>query len=229
MRLFPFLRLIVCPRCCICGRRLDEGERDICAACFFELPRPTWRAVDENPLLPLFYGRFQVLRASALFLYLPGSDSAALVQTLKFRHRPALGIRLGELMAEEWLDAGFFSDVDCIVPVPLAADRQRSRGYNQSELLAEGMARKTGLPIEKTGIYRAVSNPSQTSVSRTARRENVEGIFKLLEPGRFTGRHVLLVDDVVTTGATLTSLACEMAKAGQVRFSIAALAMTGEH
>ncbi len=229
MRLFSFLRLIVCPCCCVCGRRLDEGEQDICAACFFELPRPTWHAVDENPLLPLFYGRFRVLRAAALFLYLPGSDSSSLVQTLKFRNRPALGLRLGEQMAEEWLNTGLFSDVDCIVPVPLAADRQRSRGYNQSELLAEGMARKTGLPVEKTGVCRIVSNPSQTSVSRTARRENVEGVFKLLEPERFAGRHVLLVDDVVTTGATLTSLACEVAKAGDVRFSIAALAMTGEH
>ncbi len=223
----PFFHLLFPKRCAICGRRLGENEEDICTACYFELPILQGQE-DENidRLLELFYELINVEKAKALMEYTPESACAHLLHSLKYNNRPHLGLRFGKIMADLWLKSDFFEGIDMIVPVPLAKEREQQRGYNQSEKIAQGMAEATGLPVSTGGVVRRVSNPTQTTMLDKERLENTENIFHLVSPSDFSQRHVLLVDDVVTTGATLKSLAKEMAKAGDVHFSFAAMAKT---
>ncbi len=221
------ISLLFPSRCTICGRRLGKGEKEICTSCYFELP--VFESNDERcdeQLMEYFHELIDLGNAKAFMEYHPDNAGAQMLMTLKYGRHRKLGLRLGELMAGAWKDCAFFNEIDLIVPVPLARERELKRGYNQSALIAEGIAKATGLPLNTSGVVRSISNPTQTSVADHERQKNVEDIFTLLSPKDFAGRHVLLVDDVITTGATLKSLAKEIAKAGNVRFSFAAAAKT---
>ena len=130
---------------------------------------------------------------------------------------------LAEVMADEIKDSGFFEDIDCIVPVPLSRRKHMSRGYNQSLWIAKGIRRITGIEITDNAVRRVVDNKTQTRMRHAERWENVENIFRLTKPELITGKHVLIVDDVVTTGSTVISLGNELLKAGNVRLSVASL------
>ncbi len=220
-------RLLFCTRCLICGRRLSAEEDDLCTACRFELPRPWWHAQwDRSPLPTLFYELQHVERATALLAHTPGNHSARLIHALKYGGRAQLGVRLGRMMAAEWQDCGFFDGIDAMVPVPLAPKRERRRGYNQSLMIARGISSLTDIPVITDGVRRKVDNVSQTALPGHERATNVDDIFTLTQPSRFTDRHLLLVDDVITTGSTLLSLGRALATAGGVTFSFAALGIT---
>ena len=130
---------------------------------------------------------------------------------------------MGRLMAREFLSSGFFDGIDAIIPVPLAPKRQRQRGYNQSEQLAHGISEITGLPIYNKVVRRVSFKGSQTNRGRWERNENVAHVFELRDAAAISGRHLLLVDDVVTTGATLIACAQELAQAGSIKVSVLAL------
>lgn len=218
-------------RCVLCGRRLSEGERHgvLCAACYVQLPFTRYRGDRGNPVERIFWGKIPIGRAHAFMHYLPGSSSRIIVHKLKYGGRSDVGLAMGELMAHDLRGTDFFEGMDCIIPVPLACRRQRHRGYNQSEMLARGISRVTGLPVFTDAVERATDNESQTGLHHSERRANVEGIFHLCQPAQLTGRHLLLIDDVVTTGSTLISLANELTKADGVRISVLALSVAGFH
>lgn len=222
-------RLFLPRRCGLCGRRIDEGQEVICAACYCELPFTRFHGRPGNPVERLFWGRLPVVRANAFLRYVPGADSCRLFFALKYYDRPQTGRYFGRLMAADLVADGFFEDISLIVPVPLASDRQRRRGYNQSEWLARGIAEVTGLPVAAEVVRRVRSNPSQTRLSAWQRQENVEGIFALADEARLAGRHVLLVDDILTTGSTLLSCAGEMARVPGARVSILVMGLAGRH
>ena len=135
---------------------------------------------------------------------------------------------MGEWLGEELLDSGNFDDIDLIVPIPLHYRRRLRRGYNQSEQLALGVGRKMGVECDFRSVRRRHYNDSQTSKSRSERWDNVEEIFDVRSVERLRGRHILLVDDVLTTGATMVSCASTILKAceGEVRISVASLAVS---
>lgn len=216
-------------RCAVCGRRLNEGEDEVCAACLTGLPFTRFHGRPGNPAERIFLGVLPVERASSLLRYHPLERSRFVLLRLKYFHAPSSGIALGRMMARDVLAEGFFHGIDAIVPVPLTAQRLRRRGYNQSEMLARGMADVTGLPVETQAVTRVVERPSQTTLHGPSRRENVEGVFRLTAPDRVAGRHLLLVDDVLTTGSTLLSLGRTLQAAGGVRLSILTLALAGTH
>jgi ComF family protein len=168
----------------------------------------------------LFWGQLPVERCAALFFYQGGSGPSQILYELKYKNHPEIGEFFGSMIAEEWNDTGFFEGIDLIVPVPLAKERQRQRGYNQSLHIARGIGSVTRLPIVTNAVSREQFVESQTQKDRWQRNENVEGCFRLNDGSALKGRHVLLVDDVVTTGATICSCGREMLKAGDVRFSI---------
>jgi ComF family protein len=168
----------------------------------------------------LFWGQLPVERCAALFFYQGGSGPSQILYELKYKNHPEIGEFFGRMIAEEWNDTGFFEGIDLIVPVPLAKERQRLRGYNQSLHIARGIGSVTRLPIVTNAVSREQFVESQTQKDRWQRNENVEGCFRLNDGSALKGRHVLLVDDVVTTGATICSCGREMLKAGDVRFSI---------
>lgn len=210
--------------CAICGRRLSAGERGICTACTMSLPYTRFGTRRNNPVERLFIGRFPMGRATSYIFYNRGTDTRNLLFALKYHHRPETGTEFGRRIATELEGGGFFKGIDTIVPVPLARERERRRGYNQSLMLAVGIAEITGIAVDGTLLVRTVDNPTQTMRTPQQRIENVSGIFSTAHEERIRGRHILLVDDVVTTGATLTACADKLAEAGAETISVLTLA-----
>lgn len=214
------------PRCCVvCGDTLQEGEETLCLRCNMDAPRTNYHLQPGNPVERLFWGKVEVERASAYVFYRKGSRFGHLLHRLKYGGRSDVGVAMGRFMAGELQKSGFFAGVDVIVPVPLHRKKQRERGYNQSECLARGLSAVTGVPVDASAVERTRATETQTRKSAYERWMNVEGVFSLLHPERFAGKHVLLVDDVLTTGATVIACADAFAAVEGVRISVLALAV----
>lgn len=221
------LREILFPRCCpICGRRLSVNEEGLCTTCFASLPFTNFHGANDNPVARLFYPDPAFERANAYFFYHRDTYTRRAVFSLKYHGHPELGILFGRAMAQEILPAGFFNGIDAIVPIPLSKKRERQRGYNQSERLAQGVEQITGLPVWTDVVVRTVDNDTQTNLSHRERYANVEGIFTCINPQKISGRHILLVDDVITTGSTVKSCARALEEKAQIRYSVLALCLS---
>lgn len=218
---------LLAPRpCVVCGQRLTPDEDVACLSCLLQLPFTDYEhAPLDNPMAQLFWGQTEVEKAAALFFYKPHTQTAQVIYDLKYYHRPQYGYQLGLLTARRFLPTGFFEGIDGVIAVPLTRRRQHDRGYNQSEAIARGLCHITRLPLIGNALERTRFTESQTQqISRLARRENVEGQFSLRRPEQVSGKHILLVDDVVTTGATMLAAAEALSVAGDVRFSFLSLA-----
>jgi ComF family protein len=158
--------------------------------------------------------------------YEPHSEMAQLIYQMKYNNRPDIGEDMGRLMAQEMKMGGFFESIDVLLPVPISSKRQRQRGYNQSERLAQGISDVTGLPVCTCAVIRQDFQQSQTMLNRQERRKNVEKAFLLLHPEMLANRHVLLIDDVCTTGATLISLGSAIQHIEGIKISILTLGYT---
>ena len=171
----------------------------------------------------LFWGQIAIEKATALFYYEPHAETANILYELKYKNHPEIGVVMGRMMAKELMNSGLFEDIDALVPVPLARKRERQRGYNQSLELAKGISEVTRLPIADKVVRRTKFEGSQTQRGRWERNENVEDVFELIDGNGISGKHLLLIDDVVTTGATIIACAQEMQKASNVKISVLAL------
>lgn len=216
---------LIAPRACeVCGTRLSVYDDVLCPSCVMRLPRTKfWLSPLDNPLARLFWGIIPLQRVAAFCFYSPGSEMAQVVYDLKYHDRPDIGIMMGRMMATELQSSGFFEGIDLLVPIPLAPRRQRQRGYNQSRQIVEGMSEVLGIEVSDCAVCRTVFMGSQTELSHWERQENVKNVFSLRDADSLKGRHVLLVDDIVTTGATVTACARELLKVDGVRVSILAL------
>ena len=174
----------------------------------------------------LFWGLAPIEKAAALFYYHPHSETAQLVYRLKYNNRPDIGEDMGRVMACELQATDFFSDIDVLLPVPLASKRLRQRGYNQSEQLAIGISDITHLPIVSKVLRRKHFQQSQTTLNRWQRQENVTDTFQLKEEHLLQGKHVLLIDDICTTGATLIACANVLKDIEDIRISVLTLGFT---
>ena len=219
---------LISPRqCVVCGERLTPTERSICSVCLRHLPRTTYQFTpDDNPMAQLFWHLTPIERAAALIYYEPHSEMARIVYQLKYGQRPDIGEDMGRLMAVEMEFARYFEDIDALLPVPLARKRLRQRGYNQSERLAEGIRQKTGLPVITRAVSRKHFLQSQTQLSRHERQENVQDIFELRDERPLKGRHLLLIDDICTTGATLIALVDAIKHVEGIRLSVLTFGFT---
>ena len=219
---------LISPRqCAICGERLSITEQSVCSSCYLHLPRTTYQFTPlDNPMAQLFWGLAPIDRAAALFFYQPHSEPAQLIYQLKYSDRPDIGEDIGRMMAEEMQMAGFFDGVDVLIPVPLSRKRLRQRGYNQSEMICRGIREKTGIPIVNKILRRKHFLQSQTFLTRYQRQENVADMFGLRDANLLTGKHVLLVDDVCTTGSTLIACANALQPVSGIRISVLTLGFT---
>ena len=218
----------ISPRLCVvCGQRLAPTERSLCSVCLFHLPRTDFhQKPSDNPMAQLFWGLAPIEKAAALFYYHPHSETAQLVYRLKYNNRPDIGEDIGRVMANELQATDFFSDIDVLLPVPLASKRLRQRGYNQSEQLAKGISDITHLPIVTKALRRKHFQQSQTTLNRWQRQENVEDTFWLKDGSQLQDKHVLLIDDICTTGATLISCANTLKDIEGIRISVLTLGFT---
>lgn len=205
-----------------------EGEEAICTRCNIDMPRTNYHKVKDNLVERMFWGRIPLERATSYFFYRKGSDFRKILHQFKYGGRKDLGAIMGRFMAAELSATGFFNGVDVIIPVPLHPAKQRARGYNQSEWIARGVAQVTGIPIDATSVVREKQTDTQTRKSAYERWENVEGIFSLRHPECFTGKHILIIDDVLTTGATTIACADVFGEVEGVRISVLTLAVAGD-
>lgn len=225
---FSRLLDLVAPRACaVCGQRLAIDEDIVCASCNMQMPRTGYHLhPEDNEMCRLFWARINVVRAAALFFYQPESRESSMIYALKYHNKPEIGCLLGRMAAKEWQEAGFFDGIDTIVPVPLNRRRQARRGYNQSLEIARGIAAATLIGIAGKAVERVRATESQTMMNPLQRRGNVEDAFSLVHPDAVAGKHVLIVDDIVTTGATVCACGKELMKAGGVRISVLSLGFT---
>ncbi len=223
--LSSFLSLIF-PRCClVCGRPLAKGEECICTMCNINLPRTNYHLQEDNPMEQLFWGKIPLERATSFFFYRKGSDFRQILHQLKYGGRKELGAIMGRYMASELLPSGFFKGIDVIIPVPLHKKKQQLRGYNQSEWIVRGIAAVTGIPVNTESVIRKKNTETQTRKSTFERWENVDGIFELRSSEHLQGKHVLVVDDVLTTGATTVACVSALMEVQGIRISILTLAV----
>lgn len=213
------------PRSCtVCGGRLTVTEEVMCACCNHSLPRTGYaKSGYDNRLVRLFWGRIPIEKGAAFFFYKAHSDTSRLIYQLKYGGHPELGEGLGRIVAVEFAHDGFFEGITAVVPVPLACQREKERGYNQSVEIARGISAETGLPVLDKVLERISFHGSQTQKGRWERNENVEKAFRLLDTSALNNQHILLVDDVITSGATLVAAAKEVLKGENVKVSVLSL------
>ncbi len=213
-------------RCAVCGLPLHAEDKLLCPSCGLALPRTDFLAhPDENLMAQVFWGRVRsVCRAAAFSYHFGHAESARPLYQLKYFGHPQAGVSLGRIFGREMVQSGFTDGIDLIVPVPLAPLRLKQRGYNQSAMLARGLSEATGIAVDEHVLQRTVFEGSQTVRDRWRRNENVKDAFRLGSAERVAGRHILLVDDVVTTGATMCACAQTLEQAHPAHISMACLA-----
>jgi ComF family protein len=195
----------------------------MCTKCLYEIPKTEFHDTEDNPINRLFYGITRVEYATAFFYFHKGSKFRHLIHKLKYGNRPDIGLELGRMFGAEIAES-FFKNTDFIVPVPLHATKKRLRGYNQSEVIATGLSEGLGKPMLNRILERHVFTETQTKKTLEERHENVREAFRVIDPEKIKGKHILLVDDVVTTGSTLIACTDELLKTEGVKVSVAALA-----
>lgn len=211
----------------MCGCRLAIGEEVICSVCNIHLPRTHYtKAAFDNKMAKLFYGQIPIEKAAALFFYERQSETSHIIHLMKYFGHPEAALFMGRMLAEEAKDDNFFDGIDIILPIPITRKRQRERGYNQSEYIAKGINEITGIPIVKGAVVRKSFGKSQTKMNRWQRNDNVKDAFQVKDIGKLKDKHILIIDDIVTTGATIIACANEIKCCGDIKISVLSLGFT---
>lgn len=226
-----FLRRILdffLPRhCAVCGRELAITDHAICMVCNWHLPRTHFQdSPRDNEMARRFWYLIPIEKAAALFYYYAHSKHTRVILQFKYNMKWNFAEDMGRMTANEFLDSGFFEGIDAIVPVPITWRRKMQRGYNQSYHIALGIREITGIPVVTNAVERTTFTESQTRMKGMDRRKNVESAFRLKNGSKIKGKHILIVDDVVTTGSTIISCAEELMKGGAKAFSVISIGYT---
>ncbi|MDR1810805.1 MAG: ComF family protein [Prevotella sp.] len=211
--LSDLLQLLFPPSCVCCGNRLVNGEKFVCLLCLSAIPKTDFHTKPDNRLEQLMAGRFPFVRMASFAVFVKDGSIQRMIHELKYNHKPELGVFIGRLCASSMQGSVFLRDIDCLVPVPLHPNREKKRGYNQSQKIAEGLSKETGIPVLAGNLVRVIDNVSQTKQSKYERWSNTEGIFAVRDNSLFGEKHILLIDDIITTGSTLESCAKTILKA----------------
>jgi ComF family protein len=206
-----------------CGTDVLEADHFLCLQCLSSLPKTEFQSYPNNPVEKMFWGRLPLVSAAAHCYFTKQSLMQHLMHQLKYRGNKELGVYLGRLMGYALEATNRFRYVDALVPLPLFPSKERKRGYNQAAVLCEGMAEAMGKPVLKDVVVRTAHTETQTRKNRIERWLNMEGRFELAKPQAIEGKHVLLVDDVMTTGATLEACGAVLLQGQNVQLSVATL------
>ncbi len=216
---------LVYPELCVaCEKPLNTGEKCLCTSCRFHLPKTNYHLEKENPVAKHFWGKTKVEAAASYFLFTKGEKVQHLVHQLKYKGRKDIGVFLGEIYGYDLKKSETYSTVEVIIPVPLHPEKLRKRGYNQSECFAEGLSQSLEVPFNSKAVKRNTATETQTKKHRYERFENVDKVFSIAKPEQIKGKHVLLVDDVITTGSTLVACVEALLEQPGTRVSIATIA-----
>ncbi len=212
--------------CAGCGSDRASHRLPLCIQCISQLPLTNFHSYAGNPVEKYFWGRMPVAAATACCHFTEGSVLQDLLHQFKYKGNKELGYFFGRQMGLSLQSADRFAHIDALVPLPLFAARQKKRGYNQSAILCSGIASVLNLPVIEDAVVRLAATETQTRKSRVERWLNMEGKFELTRPAGLSGKHILLVDDVLTTGATLEVCGRQLLKAEGLTLSIATMAYT---
>jgi len=226
MILNNLLNLFFPKLCVICNNPLIEDEEQVCLSCICDLPHTNFHVQEDNPVVNLFAAEPTVLNATALLYYEKGGKVQRLIHNFKYHGSRELALQLGRQMALNLQNETLYRDVDLLIPVPLHKKRKRKRGYNQSEYLCRGLASIWEKPIETNVLFRESSSDTQTRKSFYDRWLNVKEIFIVKNETQLINKHILLVDDVITSGSTLSACIQALSNIQNIRISILALAVT---
>lgn len=209
-----FFNLIFPKLCAACGNTLLKQEHIICTSCQFNLPKTNFHLHQDNDICRVFWGRIQIEMAAAFYKFSKKSKVQHLLHQLKYKGNKEVGELVGELYGYELKKAPLFEGIDVIIPVPLHPKKKKIRGYNQSEWIAKGLSKTMDIELDTTSVYRKVHTQTQTKKARYDRWENVDSIFGINHPEKLKNKKVLIVDDVITTGATIEACATDLKALG---------------
>jgi len=228
MKLLNHLINLFYPRVCpACGNLLMKDEETVCLSCLYLLPKTHYENNPENPLAQTFWGQVDFHAVTAEYFFSKTGKVQHLLHQLKYQGNKDAGYFLGQQLGESIRNAEPFQGIDYLVPIPLHPKKEHLRGYNQSFVIAQGVEEKTGIPINKGVLIRKVYTSTQTRKSREERWDNVKEIFDVIDAEVFVSKHVLLIDDVLTTGATLMAAGSTLLKVPDIIVSAAAVACAG--
>lgn len=219
------LDLIYPNLCFICGETLLKSESHICLTCLNNIPRTNYHLLTDNPVEKRFWGKAPIFRGTSFFFFQKGSPFQKLLHELKYKGNKEIGEILGLYAAAELLNSPDFCSIDIIIPIPLHPKRFAQRGYNQSEWIGKGLSAVLDKPQDTNTLKRVKQTTTQTKKSVFERFENTEGIFELSGAKELEGKHLLLIDDVLTTGSTLNAAINTLLNIPNVKISIFTLAI----
>jgi len=218
------LNLLYPLQCLACRKKLHQNECLICLDCLFHLPRTNFHNDPNNAVSQLFWGRADVKMATAFLFFTKSGRVQHLIHQLKYSQKPEIGVYLGKLFGRDLSKSPDFRGIDVIVPVPLHPKRAKLRGYNQSEKIACGLSQTMKIPLDSTSFVRRTHTETQTRKNRFSRWENVKEVFEVSNKNALRNKHILLVDDVITTGATVEGCIRKLTAIEGARVSVAGLA-----
>ena len=210
--------------CAGCGNELPDENNLLCLKCIHDLPYTDFARYPGNPVEKYFWGRLPFQAAHSEFYFSKGSLIQHLLHQLKYKGDTGIGTYLAELTGHSLLNSNRFNNIEALIPLPLFADKERQRGYNQAAVICEGLSSVMNIPVLSGIVTRQRSTETQTRKHRIERWENVYESFAVTNPQALRNKHLLLVDDVVTTGATLEACGIVILLSGNVKLSIATLA-----
>ena len=218
---------LVYPRVCNgCHRNLFKHEQLICNKCYVSLPKTNYHLQKENPVQKIFYGRADVALVSSFLFFQKKGSVQKMMHALKYKGKPEVALLLGKWYAQDLKQNNVFSTYDYIIPVPLHKKRLQKRGYNQSEFFAKGLSEVLNIPVVTDILIKTKFTETQTYKTREERVENTLSSFHVQNPERINGKNILLVDDVITTGATTEACILQLQKSANVSVSVASIAYT---
>lgn len=209
--------------CTGCGSDILANDNLLCSRCFSQLPFTLYAQYPNNPVEKIFTGRLPLVAAHAEFYFSKESLIQQLIHQLKYKGNKEIGIYLGEIMGRTMLESNRFNQIDALIPLPLYPDKERKRGYNQAAVICEGMSQVMNVPVYYDVLLRKRFTETQTKKHRAERWENVEGSFTVADEKKIKNKHLLLADDVITTGATLEASGSRLLNISGVKLSIATL------
>ncbi|MBI5219195.1 MAG: ComF family protein [Bacteroidia bacterium] len=220
-----FINLFFPNICMACGTNLLTNEKSICTGCLYHLPKTNYHKEKNNPVSQMFWGKTFIENATAYYFFHKGSKFQDLIHNLKYKGQKEIGFVLGSHLGADLKESELYRDITMVVPVPLHPKREKKRGYNQSDFIARGIAESMKIEANTTSLYRAVETETQTKKSKLDRWKNVENIFRIRREDAFIDKHVLLVDDVITTGSTIEACAEALLAVKGTKVSVACLAV----
>ena len=225
LKMFYSLLNFFYPKLCIsCGKVLLQTEHLLCLHCLHNLPETRYHEFDDSPLTKLFMGRVAVENVGSFLFYKKGNQVQKILHHLKYSGGKELGAFLGHIYGMQLLEHAKWKTVDLIIPIPLHKKKEKKRGYNQSEWIAKGLSNGMQIPYCSNMLIRSEFTETQTKKSRFHRWENVKEVFQLVNPDALQNKHILICDDVLTTGATLEAAIQKLQAAPSAKVSVVTLA-----